>query len=321
MTTPLITIGITACNAADSIARAIASALAQGHRPIEIVVVDDASSDATAAVVAGLAAAHSEIRLMVNEVNSGVAAARNRVIAEARGEFVAFFDDDDSSDPRRCALQLARILAYEAEFAGGAPVVCHTARLQNYPDGTRRIEAAMGEAIGRAAPSGPRVARRILTGDPLAEGHGSCATCSQMARASVYRSLPPFDPVFRRAEDTDFAIRLAKAGGHFPGIAEPLVTQTMTRTSDKSLDDEKRWSLALIDKHRDVFLSEGEQTFCRDWVELRYAWLGARRGEFARRLARLAARHPARTWQRLRLALPNLGGNRALGRFLRGAAS
>ena len=136
-----------------------------------------------------------------------------------------------------------------------------------------------------------------------------------MARTSTYRALGGFDPAFRRSEDTEFAVRLARAGGHFVGLADPLVTQTMTKTSEKSLASEEHFNLALIDKHRDFFDSEAQYHFCREWVELRYDWIARRRGSFAARLLRLGASHPALTWQRLRLALPNAAGNRALGRL------
>ena len=58
-----------------------------------------------------------------------------------------------------------------------------------------------------------------------------------MARLSIFHQFEGFDPAFRRGSDTDFVIRLAKGGGHFVGIAAPLVVQTMTKTSDKGLAD------------------------------------------------------------------------------------
>lgn len=310
-----LTIGVTAYNAADSIERAVRSALGQSLAPGEIIVVDDASSDATPEIVRRLAAEFAQVRLVENPANSGVATSRNRIVEAAQGDVVAFFDDDDVSDPDRCARQLARILDYEARFAQGAPILCNTARTQIYPDGSRRVEHAVGEGEGRLAPHGEAMARRVLMGTPLADGNGSSATCAQMARTATYRGLGGFDPAFRRSEDTEFAVRLARAGGHFVGIGEPLVTQTMTRTSDKSLADEERWTLAVIDKHRDFFDSDDRYRFCREWIELRYDWIGRRRGRFAGRLLRLGAWHPALTWQRLSLALPNAAGNRALGRL------
>jgi GT2 family glycosyltransferase len=318
LTPPLVTIGLTTFNAADSVERAVASALAQTWRPIEVVAVDDSSTDGTSGVLASLASRHSEIKVYRNQTNGGGAVSYNRVLAEARGEFVAFFDDDDYSLPERVEAQLNRILNYEGKFAAGAPVICHTARRRRYLDGRDRVEPTMGQREGCRAPAGVVVARRILLGTSLANGYGACPTCSQMARLAVYRSLGGFDPQFRRHCDMELNIRLAKAGGHFVGIARPLVVQTMTRTSDKTLAEEYRNTLLLMDKHRDVMDSVGQYGFCRRWVDAKQVWLKGRRTDFALDLLSLSLAHPILTVRRLALAIPNIGLNRALRRFYSG---
>jgi glycosyltransferase involved in cell wall biosynthesis len=187
--TQLVTIGITAFNAAPTIERALRSALAQSWSPIEVVVVDDCSYDATATILAALTAGHPEIRIFRHVTNRGVAAARNKILAEARGEFIAFFDDDDESLPERIEAQRKRILDYERQFAQGAPVICHTARLQLYPDGSQRIAPTMGEYEGEPAPSGLPVAERTLLGKRLKHafehsvGNGGGAFCRHCAAA------------------------------------------------------------------------------------------------------------------------------------------
>ena len=87
----LVTIGITCFNARDTIGRAIASAQAQDWPAIEIVVVDDRSSDGSPDAVRALAECDHRIRLIVHERNGGTAVARNTVLANANGEFIAFF--------------------------------------------------------------------------------------------------------------------------------------------------------------------------------------------------------------------------------------
>ena len=311
MTKPLITIGLTAFNAAGSIERAVTSALEQTWRPIELVVVEDCSTDDTDKVLANMAARHPEIRLFCNQTNGGVAVSRNRILDEARGEFVAFFDDDDWSEPKRIQAQLNRILQYERDFADGAPVICHTARRLRYPDGRERVESTMGQRLGHASPAGLAVARRILLGTPLADGYGACPTCCQMARLSVYRALRGFNVRFSRCEDTDLNIRLAKAGGHFVGISQPLVEQTMTRSPEKTLLEEYRNVLLLLETHRDIMDKENQYGFCRRWIDAKQAWLEGQRGEFALSLISLSLVHPILTARRLAYALPNLGFNRA----------
>src|SRR5262249_22760162 len=106
LSNPLVTIGITAFNAEDTVARALSSALAQTWQPFEIVVVDDASTDKTRSVIEAIAARYDIIRVVSNMANSGVASARNQIINRAKGEFLVFFDDDDVSRPNRVERQL-----------------------------------------------------------------------------------------------------------------------------------------------------------------------------------------------------------------------
>ncbi len=86
---------IPAFNRRGTIARAISSALAQSLPPIEVIVIDDGSSDDTAGVVLGLAESEPRIRLLRRDLNGGGAAARNRGIDAAQGEILAFLDSDD----------------------------------------------------------------------------------------------------------------------------------------------------------------------------------------------------------------------------------
>jgi glycosyltransferase involved in cell wall biosynthesis len=315
MSQPLVTIGLTTYNAADTVERAVASALAQTWSLIEIVAVDDCSTDTTREILVRLAASHPELRVFVNAVNGGVAVSRNRILDEARGDFVAFFDDDDESLPERIESQMRRIVAYEGNFAAAAPVVCHTARKRVYAEGLERIEPTMGQAEGCRAPNGTAVAERILLGTPLEDGYGACPTCSQMARLSTYRLVGGFDPMLRRGEDTDFTIRLAQAGGHFVGIAQPLVTQWMTKTSEKSLAEEYRNQMLLMEKHRPIMERAGQYKFCQQWLHAKQAWLEGRRVSFVAVLVRLALRHPCLTGRRLLIALPNIRLNLAFSRF------
>jgi glycosyltransferase involved in cell wall biosynthesis len=315
MSQPLVTIGLTTYNAADTVERAIVSALAQTWRPIEIVVVDDCSTDNTFEILDRLAIRHSELHIFRNVSNGGVAVSRNRILDEARGEFVAFFDDDDESVPERIALQLQRIINYEQDFALGALVVCHAARRRIYAEGMEWIEPTMGQTEGRVAPNGSAVANRILLGTPLQDGYGACPTCSQMARLVTYRLVGGFDPSLRRGEDTDFTIRLAEVGGHFVGIAQPLVIQWMTHTAEKSLAEEYRNQLLLMEKHRSIMDRVGQYQFCLQWLDVRQAWLEGRRTTFFRILIVLTLRYPLLTSRRLLMAVPNMRLNLAFSHF------
>ncbi|NGP18550.1 glycosyltransferase family 2 protein [Devosia aurantiaca] len=119
-----VTIGITCFNARDTIGRAIASALAQDWPEIEVLIVDDASIDDSAAVVEAAIVAEPRARLIRLAANGGPSVARNALLAGARGDFIVFFDDDDESLPQRVRRQIEAIEEFEAQH-GGLPVACY----------------------------------------------------------------------------------------------------------------------------------------------------------------------------------------------------
>lgn len=312
---PLVTVGMTAFNSAPTIGRAITSALAQDWPNLEIIIVDDASTDDTWRQIEEFAAAHAKIRAVRQPMNSGVAEARNIILSLARGEFLAFFDDDDESAPSRLTRQVERITRYEAKFSDGAPVICHTARYQISEFRKGRIEKTMGLREETKTPHGLQVAQRILFGRPLEDAYGALATCSQMARLQTYRQVGGFDSRFRRSEDTDICIRLAVEGAHFVGIGDPLVTQTLTPTSDKSLEDEVFYKMMLLEKHKSLFKNKKHHLFCLNWMLLKKDWLASDFRTFARGIATTAFRHPVWTCQRLVYSMPAFGSRLAASRF------
>jgi FkbM family methyltransferase len=97
----LVTVIMTSFDAAATIEQAIESILEQTHREIELIVVDDVSSDATRAIVSDIAARDSRVRLMVRTENAGTYVAKNAAIGEAKGEFITFLDSDDWAHPQR----------------------------------------------------------------------------------------------------------------------------------------------------------------------------------------------------------------------------
>lgn len=105
MSAPLVTVTMPAYNSERWIGAAIDSVLSQTLRELELIVVDDASTDATPDIVAGVADAR--VTLVRLERNAGSAAARNRALAMARGEFVAMMDSDDVALPHWLARQVA----------------------------------------------------------------------------------------------------------------------------------------------------------------------------------------------------------------------
>ena len=94
---PKVSVVISTYNRAGLLPRAVNSVLAQTFTDIELIMVDDASTDDTPDVVASFA--NPRVRYIRHQRNRGVSAARNTGIAAARGEYVAFLDDDDELLP------------------------------------------------------------------------------------------------------------------------------------------------------------------------------------------------------------------------------
>ena len=124
METPIISVVIPAYNAAGFVAEAIASACAQSEERIEIIVVDDGSTDDTAAGVAALAAGDGRIRLLRMPENRGPAAARNRGFRAARGAWIATLDADDRILPHRLRSLLALAEANGADMISDNLMLC-----------------------------------------------------------------------------------------------------------------------------------------------------------------------------------------------------
>lgn len=97
----LLSVGVTSFDAVSTIEAAVRSALGQSWSPLEVVVVDDGSTDGTREVLQRLAGSDDRLRCVFHGQNRGVAAARNTILQHAKGEAVAFFDDDDISHPDR----------------------------------------------------------------------------------------------------------------------------------------------------------------------------------------------------------------------------
>lgn len=199
--TPETSVIIPTWNRRDLLVRAVESVLAQTRPVEEIIVVDDGSTDGTAA---HLAERYGERILCVRQDNAGVSAARNRGLRLARGRYIALLDSDDEWLPEKTARQVEYLEAHPDI----GMVVCNVLRVDRHGalidvfDRRRQIPA-----------DGP--ALQWVLQDP------ALAPLSVLMRREVYDTVGDFDEDLRTAEDLDFHLRVA-ARWPIGVVAEPL---------------------------------------------------------------------------------------------------
>ncbi len=292
-TFPCITIGLTCYNAAQTIGRALDSIQSQDWPNIEILIVDDASSDESLDILSNRSKQDFRIRIIRHEINLGCAAARNSIIKSAKGEFLAFFDDDDVSDSSRLRLQYECITQYEKKV-GPQYVACYASGHRIYSNGYVMPFTAVGTKD--SVPVGLQMADYLLFFKRLPGiSYGGTPTCSLMARTSIFRNLGGFDIEMQRQEDVDFAVRLSFQGGHFIGIPEFIITQYATGGSEKSASIEQKSALYLLKKNIAYLQAKDCYLYMQLWVRMRYCHFGNKNGEALFFLLVLVLLYPRRT--------------------------
>lgn len=113
----LVSVIVPAWNAAKTLETALEGLARQSWAALEVIVVDDCSSDETAAIVERFAARDPRIRLLRHAANQGAYAARNTALASARGAFITNHDSDDWSHPRKIESQVSPLLESDALVA------------------------------------------------------------------------------------------------------------------------------------------------------------------------------------------------------------
>lgn len=115
----LISVIIPAYNAESYLSRSVESVCAQTHEDLELILIDDGSTDQTRAIVDSLASKDSRIKV-IHQSNRGVSFARNRGIEEAQGEFIQFLDADDTMEPASLRTLLTAAKKDNSDFAMSA---------------------------------------------------------------------------------------------------------------------------------------------------------------------------------------------------------
>jgi glycosyltransferase involved in cell wall biosynthesis len=290
---------IPAYNVAEYLAAAIESALVQTYRPLEIVVVDDGATDATAEIAQRYADEPGVV--LIHQANRGLAGARNRGVAESHGGFVALLDGDDVWKPQRVARCIAELDAHPELgwvttdwylLEGDAPTerrwyddVLH----MDFPAASEQLRAI---ALGNFCAIGSVVRRELFT------RHGV------------------FDERLRRAEDYELWIRFLLGGERAGFVDEPLGWYRL-RPDSLSADNKKQWEahLNVLERHAPTLAARGAPARSVDVYAIarrcaergdragaaRFAWLGARAPgtTMRRRAAMVAAAVRARAGARI----------------------
>ncbi len=126
---------------------AVESVMAQSWRQLEVLIVDDGSTDATGEIARSLAEAHPGVVFALRQSNAGPGLARNLGLQSARGEFIQYLDSDDLLEPRKFELQVAALRAHpEAGVAYGLTM------RTNLDTGASRVWAGTGQPIANIFP-------------------------------------------------------------------------------------------------------------------------------------------------------------------------
>jgi len=266
-----ITIGITCYNAEGTITRAIKSAQKQDWPNYEIIIVDDASTDTSAKIVKDLIKNIKHAHLIVHPENKGPAGARNTILENAKGEFLAFFDDDDESTPDRLKAQYNKIIKYETAHKQNI-VMCFASGTRRYNNGYEMDLEAVGSRGDASVPYGDAMADRLLFyggSQDFFYGFGP-PTCALMARVPTLKTVGGFDKSLRRVEDVDLAVRAALAGGHFIGCPEKLFLQHATQGGDKAPAKNLEAEQQLARRHIRYLTKKRRYHYALLWPKVRY---------------------------------------------------
>lgn len=204
----------------------VGSALAQTYPNIEVIVIDDGSPDDTPAA----AAAFGDRIIYHRQPNAGLAAARNKGLSLATGQFIAFLDSDDAFDPDALAVRLQAIDRDPAIVAA----CC----------GWREIDGEGRETSNHSVP--PQADYLTLLRENFAP-----PVC-WMVRKSVFECTGPFDAQFYGHEDWDLWLRIASLPG--AKIATVPTTHVRYRVHAQSMTSSRIRS--MFRGGRDVLLAQ-----------------------------------------------------------------
>jgi GT2 family glycosyltransferase len=210
---PLVSVIIPVYNGERFLAEALHSVLSQDYQPIEVIVVDDGSTDRSSEII------HSfEGIRTIRQANQGVGAARNAGIEVAQGEFITFLDQDDTWTPDKLSVQIGYLLKH--------PAVGYVLAHQK-----------LFLVEGAARPSWLRP--ELLEKPPVGYLPGTL-----VARKHLFRQIGLFDPAYATGSDSDWFFRARGAGVSMAILPEVLLHRKIHNQNQ---------SYETLTAHRELF--------------------------------------------------------------------
>lgn len=215
---PTVSVVVPTYNRGERLAQTIESVLNQRYRDLELVVVDDASTDDTEETVREFD--DSRVRYVSHRTNRGGAAARNTGIDASDGTYVAFLDDDDEWHPEKLERQVARLEESSDEWVAA---YCDV-RVRRHGS-WKALRSAVADAVfdetgASQKPEGGSELIPVVLSMDLSLGGAS----TLVAERAVVEEIGGFDSDFQRHQDWEFLIRLLRAG-KLAYVDETLVTK------------------------------------------------------------------------------------------------
>jgi hypothetical protein len=195
----IVSVVIAACNAQDWLAETLTRVLAQTHRELEIIVVDDGSTDRTAEIATEILSLSPLPYRVIAQNNCGPSAARNRGWRAAKGEWIQFLDADDLLHPQKIELQIRRV--------GDKPDIAVI-----YSDWQHLILNDVGWSLNGPVQC-PSLGRR--TASALLKDSNVLALGSQIIRRETLEQVNGFDETHELIEDVELYLKIAISGGSF----------------------------------------------------------------------------------------------------------
>lgn len=283
---PIVSVVIPAYNAEHTLLRTLQSVLDQTFKNIEILVVDDGSTDRTPEIARSLS---DGVRCIVQE-NRGVSQARNRGIEAARGTYIGLLDADDVWHPDKLTKQLAVLDADPGVMGSYVGLVRVTAE---------------GDIIDHVrAREFDDLCRSLLLHSSVIPGSSS----SLLLRRQVFDLVGFFDPTLSQCADWDFLIRASLKVPLAPVDKSLVRYRTATGNMSSNIGLLERDTFAVLDKFyssrdSEPYLEIKDRAYSNHWLILSGSYLHDRQGwHSARCLVNALRRDP--TNLRYPLGLP-----------------